>query len=205
MDETKLKWAEFAAKYTVMLVVGIWTLSVGSEWLDKEQFELEYVKLSEKGFYPQAKPDFNIKRDNEPWVGNSKLCTVTGIYKVKNTGNYPISIDKVKFHVYENKPITEEDAVKNKVTSFSLSPTISKLKPIHKEEFKVNETIAPGMELNRGFGYVINTEKYALYTFMANAEGGLYGVTSLPKQQVRFGEDELKVVSGSNIICNVQP
>ena len=210
MSEEKLKWFEFYAKYISLAVAGIWTLSIGAEWVQKEillvdletkQHKLETMKLGREGLYPRASTEISINLNNEPWGDNKELCHLTGQYSIENTGEYPISISSVTFYLYEKHLVKEGDLKNKKVVSYSLSPNLEKLTPIFKEKMIVQETINKENRIERSFGFAIKYDKNALYSVIAKAQGGIIGFEQVEEDTYRFRDNDLTHVSGLHSIC----
>lgn len=164
--------------------------------------ELESFRLGKDSLAPKASTTLEVKNDNPVWVTGPSLCTVTGSYKIENIGEYLLGIDEVEIFLYETSPLTLCDMPKNKkVVSFSLSPSLEKLKPIYSEKMNVRETIAKGSYIERSFGYVVRLKEAALYGFSAKASGGLAGAKVTSSEIYNFYENDLTHMSGLHALC----
>lgn len=211
MTEEKIRLLEFIFKYFALAIAGIWTLLVGSDFIDKKvketnlskaQYELESMRLGKEGLTPRASTSLDVKKDNEHWIGRSDLCTVTGNYKIENVGEYIIRIDEIQLELFEAYPLTIEDLTSDKkVSSFSLTPKLKKLKSIFSEKIEVNETIPSGGYINRTFGWVVKIDSEALYTIRANATGGLAGAKNSLVEISEFYQNDLRHDSGVHKLC----
>lgn len=204
-DKTKgtaLDWLEFIAKYVVIIVSALWILGVGTDFVQKQTAELEYRNLKlGKNSVPIAKQSLDLKTDNEPWIGNEVLCTVSGQYVVTNEGILPFQIDKVTFQVYEIPLFSSSEAKKQKITSRTLSVLLKDAKPILVEDIAEPARVGTNGKYSRSFQYVINRSRDMLYTVVANASGAVIGIEEQENILLRFGPNELKIASGASSIC----
>ena len=202
-----LDWANFFAKYLVIGISAIWTLNVGTEYIDKQTKELQLrnFKLSKKS-NPVAYAKFSkYNNSNSPMKHAERLCTVTGAYQVKNAGELPIIIENIKFSVYE-LPIIIADHLENRDSySISVNKMVEKLEPKHQETHKVSTRISTEGEAEWAFGFIIRRAEYKNYVVMATAEGGLAGLNGSVDENNRFNLNELTSYTKSGPICGIYP
>ena len=210
MDDDKFKRTEFVVKYSVLAVVGLWTLMIATGWvsnkseeieLAQKEYELETSRLGSEGLYPKALTDLTVKTDNALWGENKDLCTISGQYTIENIGGFPIYVSDVEFTVYELEPLTENDLKGKEVASFSLSSRLEHAKPLFEEEMEVKENITTSNRLERSFGYVIKVKEGALYTIKASANGGIPSGKKEMSPLSVFSKNDLTHISGSHRIC----
>ncbi len=204
MNKGQLAFWDLVAKYLVIIVGAVWTAMVGTEFIDKKtaEYEFEALRLGSEGVYPRG--DTQINPDGHGTVSNDdpSICEITGQYVITNVGEYLTEIESVKFQLYEIERLKATEVAKSDApTSFSLSSTLSKLKPIKEEEFSVNESIAKGNELERSYGYLVKLKPGHNYAIVASAQGGIIGAENLKSTITRFRENDLTHISGSHTYC----
>lgn len=204
MDESKIKLWDLVAKYLVIIVGAIWTLMVGTEFIDKKKAEYEFqaLRLGAQGVYPrgdtQLIPDgYNIASKDDPAV-----CQISGQYVITNIGNYLTEIESVKFELYEIERKSGIDVAKTgEPVSYSLTPTLNKLKPVLVDEFPVNELISNGNRLERSYGFLVKVKDGHNYAVLASAQGGIVGADKIPEVVSKFRVNDLTHISGSDGYC----
>ncbi|GAA0852305.1 hypothetical protein [Aliiglaciecola litoralis] len=211
LTDAQFKRIESIIKYLVMIIAAIWTLTIGTDWIEKQaaevklaksKYELEAARLGKDGLYPKASTLLNFNQGTKLWGSDNNLCTISGLYTIENIGGVPLTIDSIQFDVYEILPIRESELSDENVVSFSLSPKLQSLQPIFSEAMSVKENITTSNLLQRAFGYVIKVNPNALYAIKASAQGGIPGLAELNALSLTsFSENDLTHVSASKIIC----
>lgn len=204
MDENSIKLADLIAKYLFIMIGGVWTLMVGTDFIDKKtaEYKFEALQLGSEGIYPRAKTQLNIDGYGKRSLKDPSVCEISGKYIITNIGEYLTKIESVKFQLYE-KEIESAIAVGNsgKPQSYSLSPSIEGLTPIISEEMNVQELIAKGNKIERSFGYLVKTKTEHNYIIVASAQGGLVGAKDISQEISQFQENDLTHKSGSHSYC----
>ena len=86
-----LEWARFFGKYLTIVVSVFWLLLTGTEFIDKQSAEIDLRNkaLSKESIARATGNIIDFRGDNQPWIGEEELCTITGRYKITNNGNLP--------------------------------------------------------------------------------------------------------------------
>lgn len=204
MDETNIKAADLIAKYLVIIIGGIWTLMVGTDFIDKRKAEYEFgaLQLGVKGVYPRGDTQLHLDGFGKPALKDPAVCQISGQYVITNIGEYLTRIDSVKFQLYE-KQVASEITVGNsgKPISYSLSVALEGLDPILAEQVTVKELLAKGNKLERSFGYLVKPKANHNYTIVASAQGGLVGASDISPELSNFQVNDLTHISGSHAYC----
>ena len=204
MDDQKLKLWDLIAKYLVVIIGSIWTLMVGTEFIDKKraEYEFEALRLGSEGVYPrgdtQLIPDGYGVKSKE----NATVCEISGKYIITNIGNYLTEIESVKFELYEKKIDSAKDVAQSGTpVSYSLSASLSKLTPLLTDDIPVHELISNGNKIERSYGFLVPIKPNHNYTITASAQGGIVGVKSISEELTKFRLNDLTHYSGSHGYC----
>lgn len=195
--------AEFFIKNGALIVSALWVLLTGSAYLDRQSKSLDLRnRMLGIESNPTADTQLSATFTNRPWVGNPSLCTVTGQYRIKNTGRLNFRIDQVTFEVYR-LPVLDrvEDLANGPVTSLTAAGRLRGVQPLHRETLPVSETVGVNNELQRSFSFVIRKEERSLYMITANAAGGLPVIDAQRDDAGRFGDRDLHHASELADIC----
>ncbi|HVQ07140.1 MAG TPA: hypothetical protein VMS43_01770 [Allosphingosinicella sp.] len=197
-DKDKRDEAEFVIKSVALIVSAVWILLVGTAYLERQGKALD-LRNKTLGIEsnPTADTQISVNFANSPWAGAPNLCTVTGQYKIKNTGRLNFRIDRVSFEIYRLPVVSQQDLSPNEVTSITPAIRLRGLRPIHRETIDVGELVGVNNELQRNFGFIIRERPNTLYVVVANAVGGL----PLEDGSGRFGERDLQYFSDVADIC----
>ncbi len=162
---------ELIAKYIVIVVVGIWTLCVGTDLLDrqKKSLELDNAALSVQSV-PTAATEIEFTKDG-PAATSGEICDPQGIYRITNTGNLPILVGPTVFEIFEIPTI----AIKpdHKIISYSLEVVLKGRRPILSEEMEKPEMIGVANTYERVFGYSIRRKPNHYYVLVVTGSGHL--------------------------------
>lgn len=193
---------DLVAKYSLLAIGGIWTLLVGTEFLEKRSAALQFgnAALSIKSI-PTASTELDLIQptDAAPLDG---FCYPKGVYRITNTGELPITIQNAKFEIFEVPTILL--AADEKVASYSLEGILKDLAPVFSEEIGPSETIGVDNSYERIFGFTIRMDPEASYVLVANAKGGL---PELDRDQanarliIEFGPNDLRHVAQLGALC----
>lgn len=201
-DNSVLDWLEFCAKYLTIAISAIWVLYVGTDYIQKQTAELEFRNLQlSKNSVPVATPVLDVNVNNDPWIGEPSLCTISGKYIIQNKGVLPFQIEKVTVEVYETPVLSADEALQNKVTSRSTTILLKQTRPIHREEIVAPARVGIEGFYSRNFLYVIKRSKGMLYTVVANASGAVVELDGPSNHLMSFGPNELEISKGPISIC----
>jgi len=160
---------------------------------DKAREELLLLKYRE---IPRA--DVSASRlpaTQDPYYGHRDLCTVTGIYELKNTGDPAIKIDRLLVNVYElelGEPLADD----KKIAKISFNTRIQATKPLVSESLPDSSGIVQsGEKYSRSYGYIIRRDPAKQYAIEVSPQ---------PADQ-SFTPNAFRAWSDLSGICNPVP
>ena len=190
-----LSWAEFTAKYLVIIVSAGWVLLSGTELINKKlkQQELK-IKLISKDQIGLVDHSLTLKESGSIWGSGNDLCTITGKYTLKNTGVLPVIFESVTFRVFELPPILETEVLdsENGIISKTISKQLDILSPIYSETIDSSERVGANGSLERLYKYALQIKPNYSYAIEANAYGGLSTSDGKLDESIKFGENEFQ-------------
>ena len=214
-DKNKREEASLYIKIGALIIGGLWVLGAGSDLLVKKETSLDVHNKKYSDYStPLASHELTALNSETPsWVNNKDICTVTLNYSIENKGKLKLMIDKFFVEVFEINTVKEKDLAQNNVIAFSISKLIedsrtsdnpSFAKTILKNEYKANEVIGHNNQFARSLGFVIKRDPNKFYTFVVNAEGGIWTGEEDRNEIQSFQKNELRHVSNTGPICEVQ-
>jgi len=202
----KIEWAQFFAKYLVIGASALWLLFTGTDYINKQRaaLELKNERLSRNSIgIAEHFLSLNDTYKDERWGHQSNLCTISGKYTVKNTGELPISFDSVVFSVYALAPTDESELDERGIVSKTISLQLDQLEPLKIEPIYILERVGMNGQLERSYSYTIAIRPKYLYAVVANANGGLSTTKGSLDENNMFGTRELEhIVVGK--ICSYE-
>ncbi|HCS27801.1 MAG TPA: hypothetical protein DIW43_10120 [Spongiibacteraceae bacterium] len=191
----KLEWAQFFAKYLVIFISAIWALCTSSDYISKQTnaLELHNLRLS-KNSIGVAEHFMSPISSGSLWGEHNDLCTVSGKYMIKNSGELPVAFEAVTFNLYEIPPIKESELSGSGVISKTISLQIANASPLYSETINQIERIGIGGQLERLFKYTIKIKEAYSYAVVSNASGGLATTNGKVDMKNQFGEYEMQHV-----------
>lgn len=206
-DSDKRNQTEFFIKNIALVISAIWLLITGTAYIDKQAKSLD-LRNTTLGIEsnPTADTQINAILNNAPWITDRNLCTVTGQYRIKNTGRLNFRIDEVSFEIYRLTILDQPaDLSMGPVTSLTTAVRLRGIEPFYSESFPVEEIVGVNNELQRNFGFVIRRDEGSHYVIAANATGGLPLVPEERDGSGRFGARDLQHFTEVASICSPLP
>ncbi len=198
-----MEWANFFAKYVTIIVSALWILLTGTDFIDKQSAEIDLRNkaLSKDSIARASGKIVDFIADNEPWIGEEELCTISGRYEIRNNGNLPVFIERVSYSVYE-WPVFLSKHMKGKdIESRTLDKLIAESKPILKESISLPTKLNIEGVSSRSFQYIIRRKRGHLYAVVANAQGGMLGLNGKTHPNYRFSKNEVAADTGVRMLC----
>jgi hypothetical protein len=198
----KIEWAQFFIKYSVIAISSLWLLFTGTDYINKKRaaLELKNERLSKHSI--GIAEHFLLLNDtykDELWGGEGNLCTISGKYIIKNTGELPISFDSVVFSIYALPPTDESELDEKGIVSKTISLELDRLEPLKTESINILERVGINGQLERLYNYTLLTKPKYLYVVVANASGGLSTTKGSVDESNMFGVRELEHIVVGNI------
>ncbi len=193
---------DLVAKYSVIAVAGLWTLYVGTDYLDRQAKALELGNVAlGVASVPTADTTITFVEKPKPEPGE-KLCFPEGKYAIKNTGQLAVELKPAVIKLYEVPVTYLKDG--QKTVSWSLETVLAKLEPIRTETLGGSEVISIGNSYERIFAYTIRRKPGHSYVLVANAAGGIpenAAVDDDARAIRKFGPNDLRHVALLGAYC----
>lgn len=193
---------DLVAKYLVIFVAGLWTLYVGTDYLDSQTKALKLGNVA-LGVASVPTADTTITFVDKDDAGpNDEFCYPQGKYAIENTGQLAVEIEPAVIKLYEVPTTYLEDG--QKTVSWSLDTVLSNLKPILLEKLGGSEVISIGNSYERVFAYTIRRKSGHSYVLVANAAGGIpenAAVDDDARAIRKFGPNDLRHVAQFGAFC----
>lgn len=126
------------------------------------------------------------------WGEHKDLCTLTGLYELRNVGDAPIKIARLSVNLYEVELGAAPDQGQ-RVRSISFATRL-KTSPLFHEDLPDSEgVVLPGETYSRAYGYIVQRDAAKQYAIEASPQ---------PAVETEFKTNAFRAWSALTGVCN---